>query len=206
MTIRPGETWGVPEEAPADVLWQTTDRGLGRELDGPVSASLGIRGGDLVRITGHTTTAMTLRAPIDVLRVRFVEEGTHEIRSTHAVSWIQIGSWWSRSDFFVCSNTGLVDGVEWFPRAHPNDGFLDGATIDSEMPLRQRFLARRRILKGASYAHPLIRMVRGTRHHWSGPATSLVVDGERIARVTAADIEVIPDAVTVYIGSPSTPA
>ena len=206
MTIRPGEAWGAPEEAPAEVVWHTTDRGLGRELDRPVSGRLGVCGGDLVRITGHTTPGMTLRVPIDALRVSYVEEGTHEKRCTHAVSWIRIGSWWSRGDLLVCSNSGLVDGVEWFPRAHPNDGFLDGATIESKMPLRQRILARRRIKSGAPYSHPLICMVRGTRHQWSGPAASLVVDGERIARVTAVDVEVIPDAVTVYIGSPSTPA
>lgn len=204
MTIRPGQAWGVPEVAPLDTTWFASDRALGRALDQGCRGPIGLSAGDLVTITGQSHARSSVKVSIDALVVRYVEGTTGKSMSTHAISWVSIGSWWSRGGLHVVSNSGLVAGDEWFSRAHPNDGSLDGATIDGAMPFRQRFLARRRVASGAPFSHPQIRSIRATQYHWAGRPTSLVVDGERIARVTSVEVEVLADALVVYVGSPST--
>lgn len=204
MTIRPGEPWGTPEPAPPETKWFSTDRELGRALDAGASGPLGVRGGDLVVVTGQPAATAPLKISIDALVVRAVEHTTGLIVTTHAVSSMRLGTWWSRGGMTVVSSTGLVEGIEWFPRAHPHDGLCHGATLAGDMSLRQRMLARRRMASGQPFAHPQIRLLRGRDFHWTGHPTRLMVDGELLARVTSVAVEVLTDATVIYVGSPST--
>lgn len=204
MTIRPGEPWGSPDTAPTQTVWFPSDRDLGRALDAGVSGAVGICGGDLVSVTGQLGARSSVKISIDALVVRYANHTTGIAGSTHAVSWIRLGNWWSRGGMQVVSNTGLVEGREWFARSHPNDGLLDAASVAGEMPMRQRLLARRRVASGLPFSHRQIQSSRDTQFHWSGRPTDLVVDGERVARVTSLEVVVQPDALVVYVGSPST--
>ena len=203
MTIRPGGEWGSVQVAPPSTRWFASESALGKHLvsargDEPV----GLTRGDLYRITGQSNS--TLFVPIDLIEIAFLSTGASSPTRAVALSWIALGRWWSRSDFHVLSNTGLVDGREWFVRSHPNDARVEHASIAATMDLRQRLMARRRISRGLHFAHPLILTETVTTWKWSGPATRLVIDGQVRGAVTQIEVSVRPDAQWIYVGQPST--
>ncbi len=203
MTIRPGEEWGSVQDSPPSTRWFTSESALGMYL---VSAQgnepVGLTRGDLCRITGHSNT--TLFVPIDLIEIAFLSAGSTSHTRAVAISWIALGRWWSRSEVHVLSNTGLVDGREWFVRSHPNDARVEHASISATMDVRQRLMARRRIARGLHFAHPLILTETVTTWKWSGPATQLVIDGQVHGAVTQIEVSVRPDAQWIYVGQPST--
>ena len=163
---------------------------------------MGLSQGDLYRITGQSSS--TLLVPIDLIEISFTSTGASSHTHAVAISWVALGRWWSRSEVHVLSNTGLVDGREWFARSHPNDARVEHASISAKMDVRQRFMARRRIARGLHFAHPQIVTETVTTWKWSGPATQLVIDGQARGAVTQIEVSVRPDAQWIYVGQPST--
>ncbi len=203
MTIRPGEEWGSVQEAPPSTRWFTSESALGAYLAyAHGDDSVGLTQGDLHRITGKSSS--TLLVPVDLIEISFLSAGATSHTRTVAISWVALGRWWSRSEVHVLSNTGLVDGREWFVRSHPNDARVEHASISATMDVRQRLMARRRIARGLHFAHPLIAMETVTTWNWSGPATQLVIDGQARGAVTQIEVSVRPDAQWIYVGQPST--
>jgi hypothetical protein len=203
MTIRPGDPWGSVQAAPASTRWFNHESELGKWLeDGNTAADVGLRRGDLHAITGVALSV--LRVPIDIIEVTTQDARTSETHHHIAISSVVVGTWWRRASFTVMSNTGLVDGVEWFARSHPNDGRIESAEFSEQMELRQRIQARRRVKSGSPYAHPQISSSSLSDWEWSGPGRRLVIDGRQVGLVSRVQIAVRPDALHVYLGQPST--
>ena len=203
MTIRPGEEWASVQEAPPSTRWFTSESALGMYLaSAQGNDPVGLSQGDLYRITGQSSS--TLLVPIDLIEISFLSAGVTSHTRAVAISWVALGRWWSRSEVHVLSNTGLVDGREWFVRSHPNDARVEHAAISSKMDVRQRFMACRRIARGLHFAHPQIVTETVTTWNWSGPATRLVIDGQVRGAVTQIEVSVRPDAQWIYVGQPST--
>ena len=203
MTIRPGVEWGSVRLAPPSTRWFTSESSLGEYLASAQGHEpVGLTQGDLYCITGQSTA--TLFVPIDLIEVSFLGAGASSRTRAVAISWITLGRWWSRSEVHVLSNTGLVDGREWFVRAHPNDARVEHASISAKMGVRQRFMARRRIARGLHFAHPLIQSETVANWNWTGSARHLVIDGQPRGAVTHIEVSVRPDAQWIYVGQPST--
>jgi hypothetical protein len=203
VTIRPGDPWGSVHEATESTRWFTHESELGKWIeDGHATADVGLLSGDLHTITGVSLSV--LRVPIDIIEVTTQDARTSETRHHIAISTLVLGRWWRRAPFTVLSNTGLIDGVEWFARSHPNDGRIESAEFSGQMGFRQRLLARRRIKSGSPFAHPQISISSLQDWEWSGPARRLVIDGRQVGLVSRVHVGVRPDALHVYLGQPST--
>lgn len=163
MPIRPGEPWGDAIAGPVDGPLSIDDRTTARLVaDGrePV-----VRGGDVARALGVVTgTDPSLRLPIDVIVLRDAASGRELTRGiAHLVIRRRGPLGWLRGRVTVVANTDYVHGLQWLPRAHPNDGVLDRLDVDATMSIRQRYQAMRRARVGNHLPHPCMRATRGER-------------------------------------------
>lgn len=178
MTIEKGEPWGTEAKVPADVVYASSDREVATS-GGTVIVVSGNLHQSLGRPAPKTAGDECVLLPVDALRVEIVRSnGTSDVVS--GVSEVSIGSWWSRAGFLLVTNTGHLGALHVAPRAHPNDGTLDTIEIDGRMPLRERWVARRRARTGTHLPHPMIR---------AGRTVSLGADrkGTQRLRVDGAD-------------------
>lgn len=163
MPISPGEPWGDavagPVDGPLSIDDHTTARlvAAGRE---PV-----VRGGDLALALGVVDgTDPSLRLPVDVMVLRDAASGRELARGiAHLIVRRRGPLSWLRSRVTVVANTDYVQGRQWLPRAHPNDGVLDRLDVDAAMSIRQRYQAMRRARAGNHLPHPCMRATRGER-------------------------------------------
>lgn len=203
MTIRPGDGWGEIMSAPLGTRWFDSEAELCAFLDASTAeVPVGLTGGDLHLVTGRPTA--TMRVSLDEMVVRYVPAGSATTRTTRALSFVTVGRWWSPREFSVVSNSGMVNGSEWFARSHPNDGKVESATFLSTLGLRQRAMAMRRITRGEAFTHPQITQRSVATWEWSGTRSRLIVDGRSLGQVTTVSIQLRPDALSVYVGAPST--
>ena len=203
MTIRPGSEWGVLEQAPPDTLWFRDEASLASfvEREG-FNLSVGLSGGDLHAAAGRPRD--TIKASIDIVEVVVEWRADKNPRSHLCLSSLVLGSWWRREPLTLLANSGSVDGIEWFPRSHPNDGRFEIAEIARGMGIRQRVLARRRARRGEPTAHPLITQSTMVAWEWTGQPRRLVIDRRGLGSVTHVRATLQPDALTVFLGNPST--
>ena len=146
----------------------------------------------------------TVRVLLDEMVVRYVPVGSGTTRTTRALSFVTVGRWRSQREFSVVSNSGIVNGSEWFARSHPNDGKVESATFLSTLGLRQRAMAMRRVTRGDAFTHPQITQGSVATWDWSGTRSRLIVDSRSLGQVTTVSIQLRPDALSVYVGAPST--
>lgn len=201
MTIRKGEPWGVESTVPADVIDVGSDALLASVGDGTAM----LTGGDLHvalgrpprKAAGESCTIV----PIDAL-VCSIGRSDGSLEERLVASRVEIGSWLRPGARFLCiTNTGIVDGLNLAPRAHPNDGHFDVLEIAGTMTLRQRFLARRRARTGTHVPHPLVHLSRSTSTSIdsSSRGERLMLDGTPVADWKTIDVRIVPDRWRVAI-------
>lgn len=194
MTIRKGEEWGRKDVVPQSFFIAEDDSDAASQ---PPHVPFALCRGDLFTALGRPHTPMHGRdcmiLPIDALTcsVQFLNGDTETI---HAASHVSIGSWW-KGRHIIVSNSGFINGLNIAPRSHPNDGEMDVFSIASEMPLKQRFLARRKAKTGTHLPHPNISVLRKTVLEISRdrPQERLSIDGVAVSAWTAVHISIEPD-------------
>jgi hypothetical protein len=202
VTIRKGETWGEPGALPPDGVVVRSDA----EARAAVTAArrageplppLGLLGGDLCRAVGGTGDEARLRAggvvlPVDVGAV--LVDGRLHWFVAHLVAR---RGWW-RGRVVAVMNAQHLGRWDVAPRGHPNDGRLD--VLDGDLPLGQRWQARRRLPTGTHVPHPGIE-----ERHVSAlqldlpPGADVWLDGEPIGPARHLSIRVEPDALRCVV-------
>lgn len=205
MTIRPGEAWERPIDGVRELPVVRSDRELAAVAvaglsDGRPAGPVLLRGGDLHRTLGSPAPrADRVAADVDVLEVLDADRGAV---LGHAVAHVVItaGRWPSYllGEVIVAGNSGHLGSFEVAPRAHPGDGLVDVLSISARMSIRQRMTAMARARTGGHLPHPdiTVRRVPAYEIEFGRPAR-VRLDGERVGRVRAVTIRVLPDAVTI---------
>lgn len=203
MTIAKGELWGEPGPLPPGAVVVrsdaearqvvTTARRAGVEVP-----ALGLLGGDLAKTLGgsgdperlHSPDAM--RFPVDVGSVLI--DGRLHWFVAHLVAR---HSWW-RGRVVVVMNAQFLGSWDVAPKSHPNDGRLD--VFDADLPLGQRWQARRRLPLGTHVPHPGIeqRRVAALQVDLARP-TPIWLDGVAVGRARSLSIRAEPDALTCVL-------
>jgi diacylglycerol kinase family enzyme len=110
-----------------------------------------------------------------------------------AASSIIVGDFW-RGRHLIVSNAGWIGNSNVAPRAHPNDGKVEVLTITSQMSLRQRFLARRKMQTGTHLPHPDLSSKQiATQSIVRQNGEKLMIDGRKIDNWASISIRVEPD-------------
>lgn len=203
MTIRPGEAWERPIERTHGLPEVRTDRDLvaaaTRLGEGPAGPVM-LLGGDVHRTLGSPAPRPDpVAADVDLLEVVDLDRG---VVLGHAAAHVLVTPAGRRSILFgeviAACNSGHLGRFELAPRAHPGDGLVDVVTVSGDMSLRQRVSAMARARSGSHLPHPDISVSRVTSFEMGFDRPAVVrLDGERVGRVQALAIRVLPDAVTI---------
>lgn len=205
MTIRPGEAWERPIDGVRELPVVRSDRELAAVAvaglsDGRPAGPVLLRGGDLHRTLGSPAPrADPVAADVDVLEVIDADRGAvlgHAV--AHVVITAGRGPSYLVGEVIVAGNSGHLGSFEVAPRAHPGDGLVDVVAISARMSIRQRMTAMARARSGGHLPHPDITVSRvpACEIDFDRPAR-VRLDGERVGRVRAVTIRVLPDAVTI---------
>lgn len=205
MTIEKGKPWGSEILVPSELLLVANDRDLA-QLEPAALAAL--NGGDMWRALGEpalkSAGQTAVAVPVDALEV------TVTTRQTQAVvivsSSVQIGTWIPRplaksSRYVAVTNSGILEGRNIAPRAHPNDGFADVMIIDATMPFIQRVIARRRASISNHLPHPNISVSRCTHFEQkrANRREVLRLDGRLFGEWDSISVRILPDYWNVII-------
>ena len=209
MTIRKGEQWGEPCSAPMGLPEFATERDLGFHVHGNgIIPEAILKSGTLIQALGieaPTPDRERIKVLIDLIKVVYTDLDGRD-RDDIAVGSVLIGrrSW--LGDLCIVSNCGYLGTRELLSKAHPNDGVMDVLTVSSLMPFMQRLQAWRRIPTSSHLPHPDISTKQIERFWWplegnESPLkrTRLVIDGEALGLVKSVRMQVIPDAITLYV-------
>lgn len=221
--IKPGEEWGTPTDAAADVEVSGDDAALAAFV-APGTAPPLIRfdphGSELARAVGmrpnhlhlETRSAAGIELPIDAIQtdvgvaVNAVVLGVSPARLTArhrrrpvAVTVDGRSLFVGDATTVVIANGQFIDGLDVVPRGHPGDGRLE-IQVYALNPTERRPM-HRRLAAGDHLPHPRIvctagRSVEVTGHHrtWS-----LTLDGTRVDPVIALRVTVVPGAIRLLI-------
>ncbi|MEO1064054.1 MAG: hypothetical protein AAFZ07_21750 [Actinomycetota bacterium] len=203
MTIEKGEPWGAPGPLPPDAPTVRTDRELAALVEaqpqGAAPPIAGLAGGDLHTTVGGPGVRSrlggpdTMRLPIDVGHVEL--DGVAHRFVAHVVAH---RGWW-RGPILIVANAQYVGTWNVAPRAHPGDGLLDAVLVD-DMSLRDRLVARRRVVTGSHLPHPAISVRRRADHEWTFERPMRVrLDGVDVGRASHISVRVEPDAAVVVV-------
>ncbi len=209
MTIRKGEQWGESCTTPIGLPEFATERDLGWHVRGNgIIPEAILKSGTLIQALGiaaPTTDRERIKVLIDLIKVAYTDLDGRD-RDDIAVGSVLIGrrSW--LGDVCIVSNCGYLGKRELLSKAHPNDGVMDVLTVSSLMPFMQRLQAWRRIPTSSHLPHPDISTKQIERFWWplegnESPLkrTRLVIDGEFLGLVKSVRMQVIPDAITLYV-------
>ncbi len=194
MTIKKGEPWGEPATPPPDAISTSTDRDISRALeqarrDDVAFPSFVITGGDLGRTlaaSGNPARAY----PLDLGEV--LVDGRHHYFVAHIVA--RTRNWRS---FAVAMNAQWVGEWNLGPKAHPNDGILDG--YEATLGYFDWRKVRDRLPTGSHLPHPRIDVTRRRAISFEfAKARPVFVDGEHVADAKHVAARLTPDALTVY--------
>jgi hypothetical protein len=194
VTIKKGQPWGEAATPPADAIRTSTDREISRALDdarvrNEPFPSFVVGGGDLGRTLAASVTPATA-FPIDVGEVLL--DGKHHYFVAHVVARTPN---WRR--FAVAMNAQWVGEWNLGPKAHPNDGILDG--YEAELGYFDWRKVRSRLPTGAHLPHPRITVTRAkaVTFEFAQPRP-VYVDGDLVGSARHVAARLIPDALTVY--------
>ena len=209
MTIRKGEQWGEPCSAPIGLPEFATERDLGGHIRGSGSIpEASLKSGTLIQALGVSTKTPDrgqIKVLIDLIKVEYTGHDGCD-RDDIAVGSVLIGrrSWWG--DLCIVSNCGYLGTRELLSKAHPNDGVMDVLTVRSTMTFMQRLQAWRRTSTSSHLPHPDISTKQTVHFSWPtvgnealSKGTRLVIDGEALGLVKSVRMQVIPDAITLYV-------
>jgi hypothetical protein len=217
--IRPGEPWGSPASAPADLEVGGDDAALAAAVAAAPGALVAFRpgpGSDLARAVGlrpgSEATVPATELPIDALRIAgdglacnavVLGEPPDRLRWASAARSLEVdvdGHPWfaGAATSVVIANGQFLREADLVPRGHPGDGRLEVQVY--ELRRRERRAMRRRLATGAHVPHPRIRSrtarrveVRA-RNVWA-----LEVDGVRAQPVRQLAAEVVPAAFRLLV-------
>lgn len=202
MTVEKGRDWGEAGAAPADTVLVRSDAEARHALEaarraGEPLPTLGLLGGDLCRTLGGRGDAERLRAggvrvAVD-LGVALLD-GRRHLFLAHLLAR---RSWW-HGPVLAVMNAQFVGPWNVAPRAHPGDGRLD--ILQSDLPLGDRWKARRRLASGTHVPHPGIAQTRPSA--WTtelARPTPIWLDGERVTDARTLAVRLEPDAVQVLV-------
>ena len=204
MTVRRNHDWGEVGPMPSDAVVLTRDRDVGRLVErawasGEPLPGVGLVGGDLRRALGGQRSRDDLATDVDVLGASidvgavFVD-GTRHAFVAHVIARSRL---WSGAVFAVMNSECLGDWIV-APRAHPGDGRFD--LVEARLSIGDRMKARRRLPMGTHVPHPSIRVRTVTAGDIAfGRERTIYIDGERIGRATAMQIECHGGALRVYV-------
>lgn len=194
MTIRKGEEWGRRDITPPSFFIAEDDADGASQ---PPHTPFAVCRGDMYTALGQPALpvhhAECTIVPIDAL-VCTITYVSGDIETVHAFSHVTIGSWW-KGRHLIASNSGFIDGTNIAPRSHPNDGEFDTVNIAASMPLKQRFIARRKAKTGTHVPHPQISIKRSTSEEFARerPQERLAIDGVAVAQWVKISISIEPD-------------
>jgi hypothetical protein len=202
MTIRKGEPWGEPGALPSDGVVVRSDAEARAAVTtarraGEAPPALGLLGGDLCKAVGGTGDEGRLRAggvvlPVDLGAV--LVDGRLHWFVAHLVAR---RGWW-RGRVLAVMNAQHLGAWDVAPRGHPNDGRVD--VLDADLPLGQRWQARRRLRTGTHVPHPGIEERHVTALQVELPAgTRVWLDGELVGPARNLSIRVEPDALRCVV-------
>ena len=201
MTIKKRTEWGTVVIR-TDIVRRECDHDLLDNVSFPTSGDMHLTlGSPGSEDASHERTRQTVwrELPVDRIVVRL--DGAEPII---AAATITAGRFWF-GDFCIVANTAFVRGRNVFHASHPNDGFIEFLVIDSRMTIRQRLTALRRVAHGTHVPHPFVSGTRGKHKliRFARPK-QIRVDGQRVGRCSELEVEVVPDAGTVYIPTTET--
>ncbi len=206
MTIRKGESWGRSVDRPDGLLILSTDDAVAAAVAGQRSEQSGppifVAGGDLARTlgAGAPDRMQVSELPIDLAEVRLDGAEVAVPACAHVVMrtpWWRGG--WFRGPIVLVMNAEFLGRWDVAPRGHPNDGRIEVAAASTEMSVRQRLAAWRRLPTASHLPHPAIstRSVKRERWTFARPVVVLV-DGRVLGRATTVEVDVIADAGIVH--------
>ncbi len=209
MTIRKGDLWGEPCSAPIGLPEFATERDLGGNIrtNGTIPEAV-LKSGTLNQALGVSTATPDrgqIKVMIDLIKVEYTGHDGCE-RNDIAVGSVLIGrrSW--LGGLYIVSNCGYLGTREVLSKAHPNDGVMDVLAVRSSMPFMQRLQALRKIRTSSHLPHPDISTKQTERFSWPivgdearSKGARLVIDGESLGLVKSVRMQVIPDAITLYV-------
>jgi diacylglycerol kinase family enzyme len=186
---------------PGGALKARSDAELARIVEkvrlGALAASaVRLLGGDLWRTLGGASAdpAVVAAFAIDVGVAAI--DGEEHVFVAHAVA--RGRSWWFGPVLAVC-NAQFIGHWDVAPRSHPGDGRLDVVEMVA-MPLRQRWLARRRLATGTHVPHPAVAQRRVTAATFTFPRPRRVwLDGVPAGRASELSVAVEPGRLTVCV-------
>lgn len=203
MTIRKGAQWGSFGPLGKDGVIVATDaeaRAVVEEAKraGRPVPPLGLSGGDLCKTLGgtgnierlHTSEATTCSVDLGSVLI----DGRIHWFVAHLIAR---RSWW-KGRVVAIMNAQWLGDLDLGPRAHPGDGLLD--VSDGNMPISDRFEARRRARTGSHLPHPQIRTTRTPAIQLEfDPPLTIRLDNVPLGRAKTISVRVEPDALTVVI-------
>jgi hypothetical protein len=205
MAIRPGEPWGRPADdaVRAAMVVCDSDAAAGelftaaRQSDGTPPA-VGLVGGDLWRTLGAPRGG---RARLEGPEARCFEVDVGEAVLDGSVHWfvahlVARRTWW-RGRAVAVMNAEFIGRWTVAPRAHPGDGLLD--IVDADLPLSERWEARRRLPYGTHVPHPRISIRRRAAAHLELSGLRARLDGIDVGRVDHVSLCALDHALTVVI-------
>lgn len=211
MTIRKNEDFGSSISRPPNLIELHSDREIahryvqrsGSEFDssftvtrGSIAQALGID--RKITQSADTNSINMTQVTIDLIKIEYRTIAnrilTHELICAGSVL---LGRTRICNTLLIVSNSGIVNGRDVFPRAHPNDGLLDVLVIDQEISLRQRLIAWHKSKIGVHLPHPQLHVSRNTQFEWTGNPSRMVVDGVIFHRVDWARFSIVKDAFTI---------
>jgi hypothetical protein len=210
MTIKPTEAWGRVIERPENLVTVTDDATLASRLDAirrdPTRPPVAVSGGDLARTVGGVDRPgvggpTVNELPIDLLAVRLAGTAEPVTACAHAVArspWWR-GSWW-RGPVLVVMNAEFLGSWDVAPRGHPNDGRVEVFEAGTDLTLRQRLGARKRLRTATHVPHPAIATRSVRQASWTFPRPmAIAIDGRRCGRTRTIEVTVMPDAAIVHV-------
>lgn len=200
MTIRPGQAWERPLDAPLTVGSLGTDAELAAAVATGQSGPFSVSGGDLYRAIGRPVgPSYGHVVAVDAVAVR-LDDGAERIAVAHVVARRPGGTGWWRGRIVAVCNVDYVGEWNVAPRAHPNDGRIDVVDVAATMSLRARWQARRRLPLGTHVPHPDIttRSARQVAFEFNEPLT-VWLDGTPVGAARTLTVSVRPDAFELLV-------
>ena len=209
MTIRKGEHWGESCSAPSGLIEFSNERALGIHIrDVGVIAAAVLKSGTLTRALGVNSLLgerSQIKVVVDLIKIRFVDVAGCE-RADFAVGSVLIGRKPWLGEICIASNSGYLGKRELMPKAHPNDGVFDLLIVHRAMGLRDRLQALRRVNTSNHIPHPDLSVKQASVFAWPGDLDGLPsarcrlnVDGESLGLISSVKLEILPDAMTLYL-------
>jgi len=204
MPIERGQDWGSIAPPGLKYVVAGTDAQIRTIVEAAWAAGdevppIAVVGGDLWRAlgapAGGTERIQNNQARMLQIDAARLQIGEHVFASVAHVFCLR--SWWA-GPIMALMNSEWRTTWRIAPKAHPNDGLLD--LLEADLPIGQRWLARKRLRTGDHLPHRLIHTERVTELNRSFERPRRIyIDGVDEGRHQSIAVTVIPDAFRVIL-------